>query len=224
MTHRTAFLTIGQAPRHEMSAPIERALSGKSIILHAGVLDGLDEAEIKQRFKLQEGCSPLITKSANGTICELDPHAVECGLQQKIDQLEQAGADIIVILCTGRFHTLRARRALLVEPDALVPAMLAALARQHTLGVMVPLPTQMRECAAKWQQHGVNPVLASASPYAQIEALDQAAHTLRAAGADMIVLDCMGYSKEHKMQITKAVNLPVVVSAEAVAAALSILL
>jgi len=125
--HKIALVTIGQSPRHDMSAVIEDALLGKALVQHVGVLDGLCRDEIERCFKVKPGNSPLITKLANGDACQLDPQKVEAGLQEKIGQLEGAGVSMIVILCTGRFHALRARSAFLLEPDSVIPAMVAAL-------------------------------------------------------------------------------------------------
>jgi len=222
--HKIALVTIGQSPRHDISAAIEGALPGKAEVIHAGLLDGLDGGEIEHRFKLKPGHSPLITRLLNGETCQLDPHAVETGLQEKIDQLEQEGAGIIVILCTGRFHTLRTRSALLVEPDAVLPAMLAALVHRKTLGIIVPLPNQIDECAVKWQSSGARMLFETASPYADLEHLLQAANRLCTQGVDIIVLDCMGYTQRHKQSVVDRVDIPVVVSNQAVAAAVNILL
>jgi len=221
---QVALVTIGQSPRHDMSAAIEDALSGKAVVTHAGVLDGLDEGEIKRRFKVPPGISPLITKLANGGTYQLEPHKVEAGLQAKIAQLERGGAGIIVILCTGCFHTLHARSALLVEPDMVIPAMVAALVREKTLGVIVPLPAQMDECAGKWRQSGTKALFDTASPYADSAGLVQAAKRLCERGADLIVLDCMGYTQRHKQSITDTVDIPVIVSSQVVAATLTTLI
>jgi len=221
---KIALVTIGQSPRHDISAAIEDTLSGRAEIIHAGLLDGLDGGEIERRFKLEPGHSPLITRLANGETCQLDPHAVEAGLQEKIDQLEQEGAGIIVILCTGRFHALRTRNAFLVEPDAVIPALLTTLAHGKTFGIIVPLRNQIDECAAKWQPSGTRMLFETASPYADLEHLLQAAKRLCTQRVDIIVLDCMGYTQHHKQSVVDIVDIPVVVSNQAVAAAVNILL
>jgi len=206
-----------------MSAPIEDALLGKALVQHAGVLDGLAGDEIERGFKVEPGNSPLITRIASGNTCQLDPQKVESRLQEKIGQLEGDGASMIVILCTGRFHTLRARSALLVEPDMVIPAMVATIVREKTLGVIVPLSGQMEECAAKWQQYGVRVLCDVASPYADSNFLVHAAKRLREQGADILVLDCMGYTQCHKQAIAVTVDLPVIVSIHVVVAALTAL-
>jgi len=221
---KIALVTIGQAPRHDISAAIEGALPDEVEVIHAGLLDGLDGGEIECRFKLKPGHSPLITRLTNGATCQLDPHAVEAGLQEKIDQLEQEGAGIMVILCTGRFHALRTRSAFLVEPDVVIPALLAALVHGKTLGIIVPLRNQIDECAAKWQSSGARMLFETASPYADLEHFVQAANRLCTQGVDIIVLDCMGYTQRHKQSVVDRVDIPVVVSNQAIVAAVNILL
>ena len=48
-------LTIGQAPRSDITPILEAALPPHVECLHAGVLDGLDDAAVAARFAPQPG-------------------------------------------------------------------------------------------------------------------------------------------------------------------------
>ncbi|GGO81729.1 hypothetical protein GCM10011348_21390 [Marinobacterium nitratireducens] len=217
------FLTIGQAPRHDMSQAIERELPPDLVIQHAGVLDGLDRAAISRRFASSEGRPWLISQLADGETVTLDAEAIERQLQQCIDAIDHAGTDVIVLLCTGEFPALRTKRAWLVEPDAVVCSSVAGLLNGTQAGIIVPLPQQVAEARAKWQRLETPPHFATASPYSEEpdELLDAAA-SLQRQGAQALVLDCMGYSPRHK-QILKDAGcpLPVLVASSVVAGALN---
>lgn len=219
-----SLLTIGQAPRHDMSDAIERSLAGRARILHAGVLDGFGTDEVELRFRAQAGEAVLITRLSDGRMVELDPAAIATGLQAKVAALEDQGVEIVVVMCTGRFPALDARRAWLIEPDALVPVIVANMVRNRQLGVVVPLPAQIDENRTKWRLLATPALFDAASPYGNNECLIAAARRLRDRGADAIVLDCMGYTEAHKHVMTASVGLPVFVSGCVVAAALSNLL
>ncbi|MEU2682270.1 AroM family protein [Streptomyces sp. NPDC007107] len=80
------------------------------------MLDGLSRREVELRFGAAEGRATLLSRLADGSSVTLDADAVGAGLQSRIDQVEDAGADVVVLLCTGAFPGLRPRRARLPAP------------------------------------------------------------------------------------------------------------
>lgn len=212
-----ATLTIGQAPRSDL-APLFDAVLPKGVrCIHAGVLDGLTLEEIARRFAPEAGEPLLTSKLLDGSAVVMGKSAVRRGLEAAIERLEDAGAVLIVLLCTGDFEGLPSRRAKLIEPDHVVPPVVAALAGGGTLGVLVPLEEQARTEGRKWRASGLPVVYAAASPYtATPEEVRTAARKLKAAGAEMIALDCMGYRLSHKMLCQEATGLSVVASSDLV--------
>ncbi|TCP29595.1 AroM protein [Scopulibacillus darangshiensis] len=85
-----------------------------------------------------------------------------------------------------------------------------------TLGVIVPLAEQIQWLKEKWQGFGLDVLYASASPYASDDFRDPA-WELKMKGADIIVLDCMGYTVEHQAIVRNASGLPVILSRSLVA-------
>ena len=219
---RLAFLTIGQAPRHDLSDPIEQGLPDHVEVRHAGVLDGLDLAAVDARFGPQAGGAQLISRMADGGVVTLGAAAIGEQLQHCIDRLEDEGVDVVVLLCTGEFPGLRTRRAWLVEPDAVVCGTVASLLRGVQAGVIVPMPGQEHEARAKWRMLDRTALFASGSPYADsARSLVAAATALQAQGAQALVLDCMGYSPRHKQALREpGCTLPVLVSGSVLGGAL----
>lgn len=211
---RVAFLNIGQAPRHDLSQAIERGLPEHAQVRHVGALDGLARGEVERDFAPAQGQAWLISRLADGGTVTLDAHKIGQQLQRSIDQLEQDGVEVVVLLCTGEFPALSTRRAWLLEPDVVVCAAVASLLGDACAGVIVPLPQQIEEARAKWRHLGQAPLFEAASPYAQDwRALVDAARTLENRGAQALVLDCMGYADRHKQALREAgCALPVLVS------------
>ncbi|MFD3478245.1 AroM family protein [Streptomyces sp. NPDC058695] len=220
--HAVTFLTIGQAPRPDLSQAIEAYLPATACVRHAGVLDGLTRPEVEARFGAPRGRATLLSRLADGGSVTLDAEAVGAGLQTRVDQVEDEGADVVVLLCTGEFSGLRTRRARLVEPDALVTGYVATVLRGSQVGIVVPLPEQVTEAREKWRAIIPAPAFATASPYADdYLALSAAARTHLEAGASALMLDCMGFGSRHRKALrADGVTVPVLTPAAVVGAAL----
>lgn len=224
--HTVTFLTIGQAPRPDLSETIEAHLPATARIRHAGVLDGLNRQEAERTFGATEGGATLLSRLADGEPVTLDADAIGAGLQSRIDQVEEAGADVVVLLCTGEFPGLRTRRARLVEPDSLVTGYVGTVLRGSRVGFVVPLPEQVTEAREKWRTVVPDPAFTTASPYADNDAaLLSAACTHLEAGADALMLDCMGYGERHRRSLRAAgLTVPILTPGALVGAALAPLL
>lgn len=219
-----AFVTIGQSPRPDLSDAIEQALPGHSRCVHAGVLDGLTDEQIATQYGVRDSDFPLITRLSDGrTVSIAEPQAGQ-GLQRLVDRLEAEGVHVIVVLCTGHFPDLRARRAWLLEPDRVVVSVVRSLAGNATLGLVAPLQAQLPQICGKWSQGATSLPSLAASPYGPIEDLVDAAAQLQAQGAEAIVLDCMGYNEDHKRALlAHEIAVPVFVSASVLASAIGTL-
>ena len=181
--------------------------------LHVGLLDGLAAGEIAARFAPVPGRPQLITRLLDGTIVTIDREAAQEAARSKLGELEEQGCTTILLLCTGQFAHLACRRAWLVEPDRIVPPAAAALAGDRQVGIVVPLPSQVASEAGKWAGLARPPICAVASPYAgDTAALAAAARGLREQGADLLVLDCMGFVEHHRRAAAEGADCPVILS------------
>lgn len=213
MQAKLGTLTIGQAPRPDITPVLDTALGDGVPRIHAGVLDGLSREEIAARFAPRESSQLLITRLLDGGTVVIDHDATEAAAAEKVASLEAQGCTAILMLCTGTFHKLKTERAWLLEPERLLPHSVAALVGDRTLGVIVPLPEQMESENAKWTKLSREPIFAAASPYVDDKtALPEAARELRARGAEVLLLDCMGFTQAHKRVASEASGLPVILS------------
>ncbi|MFK4444556.1 protein AroM [Caballeronia udeis] len=212
-TSKLGTLTIGQAPRSDITPILNTHLPAGLQCVHSGVLDGRTREDIDAVFAPQPGNATLVSRLLSGEAVVLDKPAVRRVLQQKIDALEAQGCTVVLILCTGEFEGLQCKSAWLVEPDRIVPPAAAALAGARQAGIVVPLESQIQSEYHKWAGLQCPPVCAAASPYVDNDdALAEAARSLREQGADILILDCMGFVERHREVAKTASGLPVIVS------------
>ena len=188
-------------------------LGGTIERIDAGVLDGLSHEEIAAGFSPQPGGGLLATRLADGSSVTIDKAATEKGAQRAIAELEAQGCTAILMLCTGAFHSLRTQSAWLIEPDLILPGTVAALVGSRQVGVLVPLAEQMASEARKWSPLTKPPICGVAHPYTgSRQELVLAARDLRARGAEVLLMDCMGYTEDHRATAREASGLPVILS------------
>ncbi|OWR31514.1 AroM protein [Saccharibacillus sp. O23] len=211
---RLGMITIGQAPRADVAPILEEALGAGIRLVQVGALDGVEETDIRKRLQPEDGEDDhlLTSRLANGRSAVFSRNKIRPLVQRKIDELEDAGIKQILLLCTGAFPGLTTRSALLYEPDRLLPPLLKALAGERRFGVVGPLAEQADSLRSKYGPYGLDPKYAAASPYEpDREAFRRAAAELRGE-VDLIVLDCMGYTREMRSWIAEGSDVPVVLS------------
>jgi protein AroM len=90
------------------------------------------------------------------------------------------------------------------------------------IGALTPLADQLAQARAKWREYGVDPLLAAASPYTGADEITPAARDLAERGAELIFMDCMGYSLAMKARAKAAAGgCPVVLARSAIARVLA---
>jgi protein AroM len=214
-------LTIGQAPRLDVVPIIDRHVPALVRRVHRGVLDGLSHSEISDRYRAEPGEPALVTRLDDGSVVELSRQRMRDGVQRSLAALEAEGCDVILLLCTGTFDELICDKAWLVEPDHIIPGMVAGLIEHRQLGIIVPIAGQIESEAGKWRTLARPPIFATASPYtAPPEAVDEAGTTLKSRGAAAILLDCIGFTERHRAALS-GLDIPVILSNAVVAKAVS---
>ncbi|WP_336810253.1 AroM family protein [Bosea sp. MMO-172] len=214
-------LTIGQAPRADITPILDDVLDARLPRRHAGVLDGLSRAEIERGFAAEAGKPVLITKLLDGSAVIIDRARTERAAQSKLAMLEAEGCTTILMLCTGHFESLRTQTARLIEPDRILPPTVAALVQGAQLGIIVPLAEQIASEAGKWAPLGRAPLYAAASPYNGGGAsVSEAARDLARRGAQILLMDCMGFVERHRREAREA-GLPVILSNSLIAKLIS---
>ncbi len=213
-------LTIGQAPRRDVTPILDRHVPAAVRRVHRGVLDGLAREEIDARYRPEPGEAALITRLHDGSSLLLSRRRMQEGVQQALRALDAEGCDVTLLLCTGTFAGLACDRAWLVEPDHIIPGMVAGLIEDRQLGVIVPIAGQIQSESGKWPALARPPLFAAASPYEDATAAEIAAAgaALKAQGAAALLLDCIGFTERHRAALS-GLGLPVILSNAVVAKA-----
>ena len=143
---------------------------------------------------------------------ELSRARMRDGVQDLVRLLENEGCDVILLLCTGIFEGLECRRAWLIEPDHLIPPLVAGLVGTRQLGIIVPIASQIASESGKWHSLARPPIFATVSPYSQPpEAAIPVGRDLQERGAEAILLDCIGFTEHHRDALAE-IGLPVILS------------
>jgi protein AroM len=206
-------LTIGQAPRPDVTPILDQYIPESLARIHRGLLDGLSRDQIAGAYAAKPGDTVLVTRLSGGSSVELSAQKVHRALQARLDALEEEGCNIVLLLCTGAFEGLHLRRGFLLEPDRIIPPAVAGLTRDRQLGIIVPVASQITSESGKWRALARPPIFAAASPYT--DTLDVVAETgvsLARRGAQALLLDCIGFTEAHRGELARVCGLPVILS------------
>ena len=211
-------LTLGQAPRADLVPTLDALIDSSIERLHVGLLDGLTASQIDHHFAPRNSEPALVTRVLDGSPVLIARAQAEFAAQQKVSELEDAGCSVILLLHTGSFAPLHSRDSWLVEPDRILPGVVTALVGSRRLGIVLPMAEQIPTESLKWQDLAQKPLFAAASPYELFsDPLRRAASDLRNQGAEILLLDCMGYTGGHRSVAASASRLPVLLSSALVA-------
>lgn len=204
-----AAITVGQAPRVDVTADILPLLPPNVTLREYGALDELTFDEVTAAFDPQEGDEVLVSRMRDGRQVKFTQPYVVPLVQQKITQAEQEGADAILLLCTGVFPKFE-HKVLMLEPQGLLHAVAEKLAGGKKVGLLVPMPDQIEQAYHFWGESGLDVVVTSASPYLEFAKVREAAEFFCDKDVAFICTDCMGYSRAMKQAVQQVTGLPVI--------------
>lgn len=216
-------VTIGQSPRVDLVPELIAMLGDNITIKEAGALDHLTPAQI-QTLAPGPDDYVLVSRLRNGGSAKMAERLVLPLVKDAIKKVHDAGAQVIVLLCTGEFPPLQIPNTLLVVPQPLIHGIGQALAQDSKLGVIRPSSDQIPQATRAWQSACQELVVEAASPYVAGDAIAVAANRLIDAQVDMIIMDCMGYTKAMQEQVRAITGKPVLLARSLVARILAELL
>ena len=196
-----AFFFIGQSPRPDIMEDIRKSFGLQYDIAEYGALDGLDRGEISALAPVSAE-DTLITKLRDGSQVRISAEAAEKLLAQKVKEAEGNGAALAAIMCTGEFN-LQTLIPVITADDAFHRLQVFPEG-SGKIGVIVPRAEQQETFAACYERYGLKVITGVADPYGDDAVIAAEARRLTENGADLICLDCMGFTPQQALLAEKA--------------------
>jgi protein AroM len=204
-------VTIGQSPRTDVIPEIASILGTDVEICEAGALDGLSKEEIAE-FAPGKGDYVLVTRLADGSSVQVAERHITPRIIEKINDHFRNDIPLVFLLCTGEFPGFETK-GLLIRPQKVLFNAVSAVAEGLKLGIMTPSPEQVEQSERRWSQASSTVKSIPSSPY--IDALaeaERAAQKLKTWGAQIVVMDCMGYTFAMQKVVRTITDKPVVLA------------
>jgi protein AroM len=211
-----AMVTIGQSPRTDVTSDIADILGPEIRTIECGALDELGSMDIT-KLKPRPNERLLVTRLRDGSEVMISHERVVRLVNDCISRVQDK-ANVVVFLCTGEFKEVRSNKLLIMPSDLLFRVVQSMLPR-GVAGILVPSPNQFDDIRAKWKRKGLSLVLESLSPYRETDdkSIREIASRFVEGRADILVLDCIGYSRRISQRLKELTGLPTVLARTLVA-------
>lgn len=207
---RIGALVIGQSPRPDVERELAELAGGRVDFDLRGCLDGLGRAEIDALTPVDDA-DTMFTRLPNGDGVVISKKAVVANGTAKIKSLAAAGYDVTMVLCTGEFPDWIGKFNVLF-PSRTVNAMVRGCLPEGRLGVFSPLAEQCATSRARWNKAGYDTAVVALSPNAGPDEARTAAESLRGHAPDLLVLDCISYTRETKVIVRDVLKAPAILA------------
>jgi protein AroM len=204
-------VTIGQSPRTDIIPEITSILGADVEIREAGALDGLSKEEIA-KLAPEKGDYVLVTRLADGSSVQVAERHITPRIIEKINGHFRDGVPLVFLLCTGEFPGFDTG-GLLIRPQKILFNAVSAVGEGLKLGVMMPSQDQVEQSQHRWGQVSPTVKSVSSSPYVDAMATaKRAAKELKDWGAQLVIMDCMGYTFPMQETVREIVEKPVILA------------
>lgn len=212
------FLTLGQSPRTDVIPVIMKIIGKEVAVRELGALDGLNAEEIEALYP-QQGEIGIETRLGNGSAVLLAKDRAMPLVEKQAKRLAQ-NCRQVVMLCSGEFPLVRRQVPALLEPITLLRGVVQALASKKTLGIIGP-ESDLEGALLQWRPYAGKVVCSAASPYSSLDVLSRAVADAAARGAEIILMDDMGFTEEHRIHARENSSIPVICATTLTARVLS---
>ncbi|EKR4423145.1 AroM family protein [Salmonella enterica] len=212
MSASLAILTIGVVPMSEV-LPLLTEYIDEQHITHHSLLGKMSREDVMADYAVEPGDDPLLTLLNDNQIAHVSRQKVERDLQSVVEVLDNQGYDVIILMSTAAIKSMAARNSILLEPLRIIPPLVASIVDRHQVGVIVPVAELLAAQEKKWQVLQMPPVYSLANPvHGSEQQLIDAGQALLDQGADVIMLDCLGFHQRHRDILQQALDVPVLLS------------
>ena len=212
MKAKLAILTIGVVPVSVVLPLLTEHISEQQIT-HLSLLGKMSREEVMEDYALEPREDSLPTLLNDGKLAYVSRQKIERDMQALVEVLDNQGYEVILFMSTAPIEGLVARKSILLEPMRIIPPLVASIVDGHQVGVIVPIEEMLEFQAKKWQVLEKKPLYALANPvWDSEETLIGAGRELLDRGADVLMLDCLGFHQQHRDLLQKTLDVPVLLS------------
>ena len=162
MSATMAILTIGVVPVSEV-LPLLTEHIREDQITHISLLGKMNRADVMEEYAPEPGEERLLVLLNDNQFVEVSRPKVELSLQAVIEVLDNQSYDVILLLNTFKLRNMVARNAMLLEPQRIIPPLVASIVEGHQVGVLVPVEGILNAQQEKWQMLPTSPYYALAN-------------------------------------------------------------
>lgn len=212
MKPTVAILSIGTVPVDEIRTVLTEYVAEEKIT-HISLLGNMSREEVSIEFAPDASEEQHVVLLGNDQLVRVSCDKVALAMQNLVLLLDKMGYEVILLMNTMPLSGLRAQNAILLEPDRIVPPLVASIVDGHQVGIILPFPELIKYQQNKWRSLGSPPYYEVANPADDSnEELLSAGQQLIDRGATVIVLDYLVFMHRHQQLLEKQFDIPVLLS------------
>ncbi|EOV8827177.1 AroM family protein, partial [Escherichia albertii] len=182
-------------------------------ISHHSLLGNLSRERVMAEYAPQAGEETILTLLNDNQLAQVSRRKIERDLQSVVEVLDNQGYDVILLMSTAAIRGMTVRNTIFLEPLRILPPLVSSIVEGHQVGVIVPVEVLLEAQAQKWQILQKPPLFSLGDPVHDSEQkIIEAGKELLANGADVIMLDCLGFNQRHRDLLQKQLDVPVLLS------------
>lgn len=214
---RVGLLTIGQSPREDLVPEIKPLLHPYIEIIEYGLFDNLRPEEVEFLIP-KERETPLVTRMRDGRQIQLSEQKIIQLMPKAIkSMIFNLHVEAVGVLCTHDFPNTKYQCPTIFPFDYL-QFLINQVLEVKTLGVVVPLKSQIEMTNMKWGERRT--IVEAKSPYTPGKTWEEIAQSFTQENVDTVILDCIGYKTidrwELQDKLANPILLPLIILAYAI--------
>ncbi len=145
-----AILTIGVVPLAGV-LPLLTEHIREEQIAHISLLGEMTPDEVMAEYAVGDGEKGLLTLLSNNQLVMVSRQKIERDVRSAIAMLDRQHYDVILLLSSEQLTGFTTHHAILLEPQRIIPPLVASIVDGHQVGVIVPveeiMPMQRQKVA-----------------------------------------------------------------------------
>lgn len=158
-----AILTIGVVPLAGV-LPLLTEHIREEQITHISLLGDMTHAEVTKEYAVGDGEQGLLTLLNDNQLVMVSRQKIERDIRSVIAMLDRQNYDVILLLSSEQLSGFTTHHAILLEPQRIIPPLVASIVDGHQVGVIVPVEEIMPMQRQKWLSLEKSPYYALANP------------------------------------------------------------